>query len=50
MKKKLVNSQISNFLTYQMYLRQLLTLAENVFEFTNLPEFIDVSYLNMIHQ
>lgn len=46
MKKKLVNSQISNYLTYQMYLRQLLTLAENVFEFTNLPEFIDVSYLN----
>ena len=46
MKKKLVNSQISNFLTYKMYLRQLLTLAENVFEFTNLPEFIDVSYLN----
>lgn len=46
MKKKLVNSQLSNFLTYQMYLRQLLTLAENVFEFENLPQFIDVSYLN----
>ena len=46
MKKKLVNSQLSNFLTYQMYLRQLLTLAENVFEFENLPPFIDVSYLN----
>lgn len=46
MKKRLVNSQLSNFLTYQMYLRQLLTLAENVFEFENLPEFIDVSYLN----
>ena len=46
MKKKLVNSQLSNFLTYQMYLRQLLTLAENVFEFDGLPEFIDVSYLN----
>ena len=46
MKKKLVNSQLSNYLTYQMYLRQLLTLAENVFEFKNLPEFIDVSYLN----
>ena len=46
MKKKLVNSQISNWLTYQMYLRQLLTLAENVFEFKNLPEFIDVAYLN----
>ena len=46
MKKKLVNSQLSNFLTYQMYLRQLLTLAENVFEFEGLPEFIDVAYLN----
>lgn len=46
MKKRLVNSQLSNFLTYQMYLRQLLTLAENVFEFENLPEFIDVAYLN----
>lgn len=46
MKKKLVNSQLGNFSTYQMYLRQLLTLAENVFEFEGLPEFIDVSYLN----
>lgn len=46
MKKKLVNSQLANFKTYQMYLRQLLTLAENVFEFENLPEFIDVAYLN----
>lgn len=46
MKKKLVNSQISNFLTYQMYLRQLLTLAENVFEYEGMPEFIDTAYLN----
>lgn len=46
MQKKLVNSQLSNYLTYQMYLRQLLTLAENVFEFKNLPKYIDVSYLN----
>lgn len=46
MKQKLVNSQISNFKTYQMYLRQLLTLAENVFEFKNLPKFIDKAYLN----
>ena len=46
MKKKLVNSQLANYNTYQMYLRQLLTLAENVFEFENLPEFIDVAYLN----
>ena len=46
MRKKLVNSQLSNYLTYQMYKRQLLTLAENVFEFVNLPKYIDVSYLN----
>ena len=46
MKKKMINTQISNFKTYQMYFRQMLTLAENVFEFKNLPEFIDVSFLN----
>ena len=46
MKKRLVNSQLSNFLTYQMYLRQLLTLAENVFQFIDMPEYIDISYLN----
>lgn len=46
MKKKMINTQISNFKTYNMYFRQMLTLAENVFEFKNLPEFIDVSYLN----
>lgn len=46
MKKKLINSQMSNFATYNMYLRQLLTLAENVFEFKNLPNYIDISYLN----
>lgn len=46
MKRKLVNSQLSNFLTYNMYKRQMLTLAENVFEFDNLPEFIDTAFLN----
>ena len=46
MEKRLVNSQLSNFKTYAMYRRQLLTLAENVFEFKNLPSFIDVSYIN----
>ena len=46
MKKKMINTQISNFKTYNMYFRQMLTLAENVFEFENLPEFIDVSFLN----
>lgn len=46
MKTKMINSQMSNFATYQMYLRQMLTLAENVFEFENLNEFIDTAYLN----
>lgn len=46
MQRKLINSQLSNFKTYEMYKRQLLTLAENVFEFKNMPEFIDTAYLN----
>lgn len=46
MKTKLINSQLSNFKTYEMYKRQLLTLAENVFEFKNMPKFIDTAYLN----
>lgn len=46
MERKLINSQLSNFKTYEMYRRQLLTLAENVFEFVNLPEYIDTAYLN----
>ena len=29
-----------------MYKRQFLTLAENVFEFKNLPKFIDTAYMN----
>lgn len=46
MKKKLINSQLTNMKTYMMYRNEMLTLAENVFEFENLPEYIDVSYLN----
>ena len=46
MRKKLINSQLTNFLTYEMYKRQLLTIAENGFQFTNMPKFIDTAYLN----
>lgn len=46
MQKKLINSQITSWNTYEMYKRQLLTLAENVFEFVNLPNMIDISFLN----
>ena len=46
MQKRLMNSQLSNYKTYLMYRRQLLTLAENVFSFKKLPTYIDVSYVN----
>lgn len=46
MKKTLIDSQLSNLLTYRMYKRQFFNLAENVFNFNNLPNFIDVSFLN----
>ena len=46
MRKQLKENQLSNFRTYQMYLSEMLTLAENVFEFENLPDFIDVAFLN----
>lgn len=48
MRKKLINSQLSNLLTYQMYMRQMMTLAENVFKIENLPNYIDVAYMNKI--
>lgn len=48
MRKKLINSQLYNFNTYEMYKRQLLTLAENVFEFKNMPEYISTAFLNKI--
>lgn len=46
MERKLINSQLSNFKTYEMYKRQLLTLSENVFEFKNMPKYIDKAFLN----
>lgn len=48
MGKRLQNSQLTNFKTYNMYRREMLTLAENVFEFKYLPEYIDVAYMNKI--
>lgn len=48
MKRKLIGSQLSNFQTYNMYKRKTLLLAENVFQFENLPDYIDVSYINKV--
>ena len=44
--KRLKNSQLQNFYTEQMYTRQMLTMAENVFNYNNMPEFIEMSYVN----
>lgn len=46
MQKKTINSQFNNFKAYLMYLRQCRSLAENVFLFENLPEYVDVAYIN----
>ncbi|MBO7693247.1 MAG: hypothetical protein J6T10_11515 [Methanobrevibacter sp.] len=46
MKRKLLNSQLSNMSTYLKYKRELIALAQNVFNYENMPEFIDISYLN----
>lgn len=42
------NSQITNYYTYLMKLRQCRSLAENVFCYENMPEMIDVSYMNAV--
>ena len=46
MKKSLVRSQYTSKTTSNMYRRQMTTLAENVFEFVNMPEYIDIAYIN----
>lgn len=43
---KLQNSQINNAFTFNMYLRQCIALAENVFKFENIPDMIDMKYVN----
>ena len=48
MKRKIINSQMNNYQTYLMYLRQCRSLAENVFKYNNLPNYIDVAYINKI--
>ena len=42
------NSQITNYYTYLMKLRQCRSLAENVFCYENMPKMIDVAYMNAV--
>lgn len=46
MKRRTVNSQLTNFKTYYNYKDKMLTLAENVFQFKDMPKFIDMSRVN----
>ena len=46
MKHNVRQAQLSNFITYNMYRRQCLTLAENVIQIDNLPKMIDQAYFN----
>ena len=46
MQKRISNSQLTNVSTYNMYFRQLLTLAENVFQFKGFGFYLDISYMN----
>ena len=46
MDKRLINSQLKSWNTYQMYLREMLSLAENVYAFDGVPENVDMSYVN----
>ena len=48
MERRLKNSQLSNYKTYEMYKREMLTLAENVFEFKNLPKYISKAFVNKV--
>ena len=47
-RRKLINSQISNFQTYIMNRNRMIDLAENVIKKKNLPMHIDESYVNKI--
>ena len=46
MKRRTVNSQLTNLKTYKCYKDKMLTLAENVFQFKNMNPFIDMAKVN----
>lgn len=46
MARRRYKSQLANYSTYQMYLRIMLTIAENVIQIEKLPTFIDKAYMN----
>ena len=47
MRAKVINSQLSNFKTYKNYLDKMLLLAENVFQFKGINNFVDMAVVNL---
>lgn len=46
MKRKLVNTQLTNILTIRSYQRRMCSMAENVLLIKNVPEYIDLGIVN----
>ena len=46
MKKKVVNSQLSNFKTYLNYRDKMMILAQNVFKYKDMPKYINMAVVN----
>lgn len=47
MRAKVINSQLSNFKSYKNYLDKMLLLAENVFQFKGVDNFVDMAVVNL---
>lgn len=48
MKATIANSQLTNCKTYMMVLDDMIELAQNVYQFKNIPEYIDDGYVNQV--
>jgi hypothetical protein len=46
MKRKLINTQLTNILTIRSYQRRMCSMAENVLLIKNVPEYIDLGMVN----
>lgn len=46
MRAKIINSQLNNFKTYKQYLDKMMMLAENVFQFKGIDNFVDMAVVN----
>lgn len=46
MNRKLINNQLTNLTTYNMYITQLKMIAQNVFVFDNLPKTLNKRFIN----